>query len=110
MGKDKDKPLGRNETGSRAAIPIWLQFMQKVLANKPIINFPVSSNIQFIKVQSESGKPAKYRDTGSRFELFSQDFLPEKEQPFPLQTQQSDRDLSIKIVLIFFNNLLFSHC
>jgi penicillin-binding protein 1A len=89
VGKDKDKPLGRNETGSRAAIPIWLQFMQKVLANKPTINFPVSSNIQFIKVQSKSGKPAKYRDTSSSFELFSQDFLPEKEQPFIIQTQQS---------------------
>ena len=89
VGKDKDKPLGRNETGSRAAIPIWLQFMQKVLANKPIINFPVSSNIQFIKVQSESRKPAKYSDTSTSFELFSPDFLPEKEQPFSLQTQQS---------------------
>jgi len=89
VGNDKDKPLGRNETGSRAAIPIWLQFMQKVLANNPKINFPVSSNIQYIKVQSKSGKPAKYRDTSSRFELFSQDFLPEKEQPFIIQTQQS---------------------
>ena len=89
VGNDKDKPLGRNETGSRAAIPIWLQFMQKVLANKPKINFPVSSNIQYIKVQSKSGKPAKYRDTSSSFELFSQDFLPEKEQPFIIQTQQS---------------------
>ncbi|MBT3857230.1 MAG: PBP1A family penicillin-binding protein, partial [Nitrospina sp.] len=27
VGKDKDESLGRNETGSRAAIPIWLQFM-----------------------------------------------------------------------------------
>ena len=89
VGNDKDKPLGRNETGSRAAIPIWLQFMQKVLANKPKINFPVSSNIQYIKVQSESGKPAKYSDTSSSIELFSQDFLPEKEQPFIIQTQQS---------------------
>ena len=89
MGKDKDKPLGKNETGSRAAIPIWLQFMQKVLANKPIINFSVSSNIQYIKVQPQLGKPAKYRDTSSSFELFSQDFLPEREQPFSIQTQQS---------------------
>ena len=89
MGKDKDKPLGRNETGSRAAIPIWLQFMQKALANKPIINFPVSSDIQYIKVQSQLGKPAKYGDASSSFELFSQDFLPEREQPFSIQTQHS---------------------
>ena len=90
VGNDKDKPLGRNETGSRAAIPIWLQFMQKVLANKPIINFPVSSNIQYIKVEPQLGKPAKYGDTSSTFELFAQDFLPEREQPFSIQTQQSE--------------------
>ena len=89
MGKDKDKPLGKNETGSRAAIPIWLQFMQKALANKPIINFPVSSDIQYIKVQPQLGKPAQYGDTSSSFELFSQDFLPEREQPFSIQTQHS---------------------
>ncbi|MED5353879.1 MAG: PBP1A family penicillin-binding protein [Nitrospinota bacterium] len=82
VGKDKDEPLGRNETGSRAAIPIWLQFMQEALENKPIINFPVPSDIQFLKVQSKSGEPAKYGDTDSNFEIFSQNFLPEKEQPF----------------------------
>ena len=82
VGKDKDEPLGRNETGSRAAIPIWLQFMQEALANKPIINFPVPSDIQFLKVQSKSGEPAKFGDIDSIFEIFSQDFLPKKEQPF----------------------------
>ncbi len=82
VGKDKDEPLGRNETGSRAAIPIWLQFMQEALANKPIINFPVPSDIQFLKVLPDSGEPAKFGDTESTFEIFLQDYLPEKEQPF----------------------------
>jgi penicillin-binding protein 1A len=88
VGKDKDEPLGRNETGSRAAIPIWLQFMQEALANQPKINFPVPTDIQFLKVQSESGEPAKFGDTDSKFELFSQDFLPEKEQPFAQQHEE----------------------
>ena len=82
VGKDKDESLGRNETGSRAAIPIWLQFMQEALANKPIINFPVPSDIQFLKVQSKSGEPAKFGDIDSNFEIFSQEFLPKKEQAF----------------------------
>ena len=88
VGKDKDEPLGRNETGSRAAIPIWLQFMQEALANQPKINFSVPKDIQFLKVQSESGEPAKFGDTDSKFELFSQDFLPEKEQPFARQYEE----------------------
>ena len=90
VGKDKDEPLGRNETGSRAAIPIWLQFMQEALANQPKINFSVPKDIQFLKVQSESGEPAKFGDTDSKFELFSQDFLPEKEQPFARQYEEEN--------------------
>ena len=90
VGKDKDEPLGRNETGSRVAIPIWLQFMQEALANQPKINFSVPKDIQFLKVQSESGEPAKFGDTDSKFELFSQNFLPEKEQQF---TQQIEEEL-----------------
>ena len=88
VGKDKDEPLGRNETGSRVAIPIWLQFMQEALANQPKINFSVPKDIQFLKVKSESGEPARFGDTDSKFELFSQDFLPEKEQPFARQYEE----------------------
>ena len=88
VGKDKDEPLGKNETGSRVAIPIWLQFMQEALANQPKINFSVPKDIQFLKVQSESGEPAKFGDTNSKFELFSQDFLPKKEQPFARQYEE----------------------
>ncbi len=31
--------LGRGETGARAALPVWLQFMQEVYAGKPIEEF-----------------------------------------------------------------------
>ena len=88
VGKDKDEPLGRNETGSRAAIPIWLKFMQEALANEPVTNFPVPDDIQFLKVQTESGEPAKFNDTDSNFEIFLQDFLPEKEKPFFTQERE----------------------
>jgi penicillin-binding protein 1A len=37
---DKQKSLGRNETGARAALPIWLEFMQNALAAMPVENFP----------------------------------------------------------------------
>jgi penicillin-binding protein 1A len=37
---DKQKSLGHNETGARAALPIWLEFMQNALAAMPVENFP----------------------------------------------------------------------
>ena len=82
VGKDKDEPLGKNETGSRAAIPIWLQYMQDALINKPVTNFPVPRDIQYLRVQPETGEPAAFNEPGSTFEIFSQDHLPENEEPF----------------------------
>ena len=81
VGKDKDDPLGKNETGSRAAIPIWLKFMQEALVNQPVKNFPVPDDIQFLRIQPKSGEPANFSEANSNFELFLQEFLPEKEQP-----------------------------
>src|SRR5277367_1514741 len=37
---DKQISLGKKETGARAALPIWLQFMKTALAGMPAIEFP----------------------------------------------------------------------
>jgi penicillin-binding protein 1A len=37
---DKQISLGKKETGARAALPIWLEFMQKGLVGIPPIDFP----------------------------------------------------------------------
>ena len=37
---DKRISLGKKETGARAALPIWLEFMQKAMAGTPVENFP----------------------------------------------------------------------
>lgn len=37
---DKQISLGKKETGARAALPIWIEFMQGALAGMPAIDFP----------------------------------------------------------------------
>jgi penicillin-binding protein 1A len=37
---DKQISLGKGETGARAALPIWIEFMQGALANSPVEAFP----------------------------------------------------------------------
>jgi len=37
---DKQTSLGKKETGARAALPIWIEFMKTVLDAKPIEDFP----------------------------------------------------------------------
>lgn len=37
---DKQISLGKKETGARAALPVWLEFMQGALAGMPALSFP----------------------------------------------------------------------
>jgi len=74
VGKDDYEPLGVNETGSRAAIPIWLQYMKYVLSGMPKLNFPVSRDIIFTKINPQTGDKAGFREPDSRFEAFMDDF------------------------------------
>ena len=76
VGKDNVEPLGRNETGSRTAIPIWLDYMKGALINTPIHNFPVSSETVFAKINPQTGSLAKHDDSKGFFELFLKDKIP----------------------------------
>jgi penicillin-binding protein 1A len=35
VGRDDHTPIGLKETGARAALPIWIEFMQKALPQTP---------------------------------------------------------------------------
>ncbi len=55
VGFDDEAPLGKSETGSRAASPIWLGFMKRVLEDKPPKIFEVPEGIVFTKIDAETG-------------------------------------------------------
>jgi penicillin-binding protein 1A len=56
VGFDEERPLGENETGARAASPIWVAFMSKILKDKPIEDFPIPEGIEFMKIDSKTGQ------------------------------------------------------
>jgi penicillin-binding protein 1A len=55
VGFDDGAPLGQGETGSRAASPIWLGFMQQILADKPVHAFTVPEGVVFTKIDADTG-------------------------------------------------------
>jgi penicillin-binding protein 1A len=55
VGYDNEAPLGKSETGSRAASPIWLGFMKRVLEDKPPKVFEVPEGVVFTKIDAETG-------------------------------------------------------
>lgn len=58
IGFDQKVSLGERETGARAALPAWMEFMEAALEDKPIEDFPVPSNIVFVPVDRKTGYPA----------------------------------------------------
>jgi penicillin-binding protein 1A len=80
VGYDDMMPLGENETGSRAASPIFLDFMQVALKDRPVRDFQVPEGIVFAKVDTKTGRLASERSLDVRFECFKSDGLPPKEQ------------------------------
>jgi penicillin-binding protein 1A len=56
VGFDEERSLGENETGARAASPIWVNFMSNILKNKPIRDFLTPEGIEFMKVDSKTGQ------------------------------------------------------
>jgi penicillin-binding protein 1A len=66
---DKRKSLGPHEEGSRAALPMWMDFWGRVTKDKPLQDFPIPGNIVFLPVDLD-GRPAEPGATGSRMEAF----------------------------------------
>ncbi len=58
VGFDDKTSLGKNETGARAALPIWISFMEVALRNTPIETFTPPQGISLIKVNIETGLPS----------------------------------------------------
>jgi membrane peptidoglycan carboxypeptidase len=50
VGYDRPRSLGKDETGSRVAVPIWVSYMGKVLGDSPREDFPVPEKIVFVPV------------------------------------------------------------
>jgi len=76
VGFDEEKSLGVNETGSRAASPIWLAFMQTVLEGKPVRAFPVPDGVVFAKIDAETGLLAIPESENPIFECFKEGTVP----------------------------------
>jgi penicillin-binding protein 1A len=58
VGYDQVKPMGKFETGARAALPIWLDYRTKVEPNYPIEDFQVPPGIVMARVDARSGRLA----------------------------------------------------
>ncbi len=55
VGFDDMRVLGRGETGTRAALPIWIDFMKKAHEGLPVRDFAQPSNVQVHSIDPRTG-------------------------------------------------------
>jgi penicillin-binding protein 1A len=55
VGMDQYSTLGNKETGARAALPIWIDFMDQVLAGRPYHDFSLPEGVAKVRIDAESG-------------------------------------------------------
>lgn len=76
VGFDRHKPLGRYETGGRAALPMWLEFMKVALDGVEETKMLQPDNIVTILIDSDTGERATSQSLKTRFELFRERNVP----------------------------------
>ena len=54
VGYDRPRSLGKDETGSRVAVPIWVSYMAKVLGDSPKDDFPVPERVALVPVDLDA--------------------------------------------------------
>ncbi len=76
VGLDRRESLGWHETGSRAALPIWLGFMTEAVEGRPTSVFPVPPGVVFAKIDPGRGVLASSEDPDAVVEVFREGTVP----------------------------------
>ena len=58
VGQDAFTTLGNGETGARAALPIWIDFMTEALKDKPLQYFDIPDDIVIVPINPSTGRLA----------------------------------------------------
>ncbi len=81
VGFDKPRTLGHRETGSRAAAPLWVDFMERALQNDPSRPFQRPKGLVSVRIDSKTGKLAAPWSEDTQFELFRKGNAPDEVTP-----------------------------
>ena len=85
IGFDQPRSLGGQETGGRAALPMWINYMAKVLRGSPDLPYQIPDGVASIKINPATGEQANEDESGV-YEYFYREFPP----PIAQTTESTD--------------------
>jgi penicillin-binding protein 1A len=78
VGFDRVQPLGNGETGGRAALPMWVDYMGQALEGEPESSLPPPPGLVTVRIDEKTGLRLPSGQAGGRFEFFRPDYVPER--------------------------------
>ncbi len=80
VGYDDSQPLGPGEEGSRTALPIWIEFIRIALKNVAEHQMPMPEGMVSVRIDRETGCPARAGQANAIFEVFRDGHVPDCER------------------------------
>jgi penicillin-binding protein 1A len=74
VGFDQERPLGRDEEGSRTALPMWIYFMREALRGVPEHPMPMPDGVVTARISADPTVLSE--EAPAEFEYFLADHLP----------------------------------
>ncbi|HDO34538.1 MAG TPA: hypothetical protein ENH08_05400 [Chromatiales bacterium] len=88
VGFDRPAPLGHGETGARAALPIWIEFMGAALKGVPQRPLPQPPGIVTVRIDRDTGRPTSPDNPDAIFETFRTRYAPRAKPRGPHRTER----------------------
>jgi penicillin-binding protein 1A len=78
VGFDQVQPLGAGETGSRAALPMWIDYMKSALQGVTASSLAQPPDLVTVRIDAKTGLRLPPGEAGGLFEFFRPGEVPER--------------------------------
>jgi penicillin-binding protein 1A len=95
LGFDQNRLLGKGETGGRAALPIWLDFMRPALADRPPRDFRAPPGVVFARIDAKTGGLASPSSESTLFQAFLEGTEPVQAADTSAGSSESLREIEL---------------
>ncbi len=92
VGRDTPESMGHSETGSKAALPIWVDAMQAFEKDRPVVDFTPTDDIEWVAIDRKTGKLASAETENPLLESFRIGTAPTEESATSENTENTSEE------------------
>ena len=96
VGFDDSSTLGRRETGARAALPMWIDYMREALKDSPELIPEKPAGLITVRIDPTTGLLASSNNKNAIYESFREGLQPKHKKSISVPTPYSDQSGDIE--------------